>query len=142
MLKKIYYYPPYTILYLPIFFKYNGISLLASEHHNPSKQKKSLQYNIRTCVLYILTCTSTRKSERGSRHDIKILGVFRKKEKKKKRNFPPPPSPYLRPPTLDSKFRQVRRNRPIFCRKEIRKGFFFIFTPQKNIELRTAGRGN
>lgn len=76
LLTKSIIIPPYTILYLLIFF-FNGISLLAS-----SKQKKNSPMQYHTCVLNIITSTSTRKSVRGIRRNKTFPGKFRKDKKK------------------------------------------------------------
>lgn len=95
LLKKILLLYPYILL--THFFKFNGISLLASlSITNLVNKKKRSPMQYHTCVLYIITNTSTRKNERGSRHEKKFLGILRKKEKKEKRN--PLPFPLSAPP--------------------------------------------
>lgn len=84
--KKSIFIPPTQYFTYPLFLIEWYLSTCVSEHHNPSKKKKRSPMQYHTCVLYIITSTSTRNSERGSRHDKKFLGIFRKKEKKEKRN--------------------------------------------------------
>lgn len=92
--QKFYYYLHYTSLYLPIFIQWY-LSTCVSERHNPLVNKKNFPMQYHTCVPYVITNTSTRKSARGSRHDKTFSGKLRKDGKKSR-----PPSPYLHHPTL------------------------------------------